>query len=138
MGFDSELDLAVSSRGDEDPDGCIAGLRNRLLAEHLDADPEAVARAVEEADGSLIAVLDRFASKSGRTLRPIEESPLGTVRRHDLSVAGREERIRLALTELGFPARRGGPGRRRGGGRRSGKSRRAREGGNAGRGKGVP
>jgi phospholipase D1/2 len=78
MGFDTELDLALASDGDARVASVVAGLRNRLLAEHLGRDPEAVARMIEESRGSLIAALDRLASEaeSERTLRRLEEPPL--------------------------------------------------------------
>lgn len=76
MGFDTELDLAVSSHDDPRVGSAISGLRNRLLAEHLGSDPDTVARIVAAAGGSLLAVLDALSSESGRTLRPLNEDPL--------------------------------------------------------------
>ncbi|MCG6923175.1 MAG: VTT domain-containing protein [Acidobacteria bacterium] len=78
MGFDTELDLALASDGDARVARVISGFRNRLLAEHLESDPETVAQVVEGSGGSLAAALDRLssASESGRTLRPLDEPPL--------------------------------------------------------------
>ena len=39
MGFDTECNVAIEARGDERIRRAIAGLRNRLLAEHLGTDP---------------------------------------------------------------------------------------------------
>jgi phospholipase D1/2 len=76
MGFDSELDLALESRGDPHLGQVVRSLRNRLLAEHLGVDPETVGRRIEASNGSLIAALGELSSDSGRGLRPLEEPPL--------------------------------------------------------------
>jgi phosphatidylserine/phosphatidylglycerophosphate/cardiolipin synthase-like enzyme/uncharacterized membrane protein YdjX (TVP38/TMEM64 family) len=76
MGFDSELDLALESAGHARLEETVRQLRHRLLAEHLDTDPDTVARHVEASSGSLIAALDQLSSSSGRSLRPLEELPL--------------------------------------------------------------
>ena len=39
MGFDTECNVAIEARGDERIRRVIAGLRNRLLAEHLGTEP---------------------------------------------------------------------------------------------------
>jgi phosphatidylserine/phosphatidylglycerophosphate/cardiolipin synthase-like enzyme/uncharacterized membrane protein YdjX (TVP38/TMEM64 family) len=75
MGFDTELDLALAAGGNGGLRGTIAGLRNRLLAEHLGSDAETVARAIEESGGSLVAAVDELRCDSGRSLCPIEEPP---------------------------------------------------------------
>jgi len=89
MGFDTELDLAVESQGQERLARCVAGLRNRLLAEHLGASPESVERVIHESNGSLIAVLDRLGSADGRTLRPVDDPPLPPEMR-DIAETGRD------------------------------------------------
>lgn len=71
MGLDSECDLAVEARSDAERE-VIAGLRARLLAEHLGAEPEAVAAAVR-AHGSLLAAVDSLGG-ADRGLAPIEDS----------------------------------------------------------------
>jgi phosphatidylserine/phosphatidylglycerophosphate/cardiolipin synthase-like enzyme/uncharacterized membrane protein YdjX (TVP38/TMEM64 family) len=72
MGFDSECDVAVAD-DDERPEvrRSIEGFRNRLVAEHLGADPEQVEHAVRAA-GSLGAAVDRLRG-GRRTLVELEE-----------------------------------------------------------------
>lgn len=59
IGLDTECDLAIEATNDE-MRRSIASLRDRLLAEHLDVDPEAFSKAVAEASGSLIAAVERL------------------------------------------------------------------------------
>jgi len=78
MGVDTECDLILEARTPAHVDA-IAGLRARLLAEHLDAAPEAVRRVLAET-GSLIAVVDRLNHRP-RGLRPMPDRHLdGPVR----------------------------------------------------------
>lgn len=69
MGVDTECDLAVEAATD-DQRAAIAGLRDRLLAEHLGCDADTVARTIAE-NGSLTGAVDAL-SQGRRTLRPIE------------------------------------------------------------------
>ncbi len=69
MGFDTECDLAVEA-GTAEQRAAIGGLRDRLLAEHLDVDAAEVRGAVVEA-GSLLAAVERLRRRRGRTLHPI-------------------------------------------------------------------
>lgn len=69
MGLDSELDIAIEA-GDRGVADAIAGLRRRLLAEHLGATPAAVAEA-EERGGGLIATIESL-SGGDRCLRPLD------------------------------------------------------------------
>jgi len=62
IGLDTECDLAVEATND-DMRRAIAGLRDRLLAEHLDTDEEAFSKAVAEASGSLITAIERLNVK---------------------------------------------------------------------------
>lgn len=71
MGFDTECDLAIQAKSDSDRT-VIAEFRNRLLAEHLNTDPETVAKALENAP-SVIAAIERLNPPSGRGLRRLEE-----------------------------------------------------------------
>lgn len=73
MGIDTECDLAFESGGEERVRRSIAGLRHRLLAEHLGTRPEEVARAVAR-EGSLIAAIESLRG-GGRTLRELEPPP---------------------------------------------------------------
>jgi phosphatidylserine/phosphatidylglycerophosphate/cardiolipin synthase-like enzyme len=70
MRLDTECDLfMLASEHDGDLRKRIAHLRNDLLAEHLGAEPQAVASLLAET-GSLIRTIDALASPQGRTLRP--------------------------------------------------------------------
>ncbi len=71
MGLDSECDLAVEA-GDEAERRGIAAIRDRLLGEHLDVEPDAVAAAVD-AEGSLIRAVDRLITDGVRSLGPIQD-----------------------------------------------------------------
>jgi uncharacterized membrane protein YdjX (TVP38/TMEM64 family) len=66
MGLDSECDLAIAAASDETVRSAIARFRNRLLAEHLDTDPDRVAQAIEKTE-SLIEAVDSLGGKE-RTL----------------------------------------------------------------------
>jgi phospholipase D1/2 len=71
-GLDTECDIAVEARAPAER-RAIARLRNSLLAEHLDATPEAVARAVERT-GSLVTALDNLNVRP-RGVRPFAIFP---------------------------------------------------------------
>ncbi len=73
MGFDTECDLLVESRGDQALRRRIAGFRERLIAEHLGMNPEKVS-AETDAGRSLIATIDALRNDSGRTLRDLDGS----------------------------------------------------------------
>ena len=68
MGLDTECNIAVEARGDERVRAAIARFRRRLLAEHLAARPEELARA--EAP-SLIRAVEALR-RPGRTLAPLD------------------------------------------------------------------
>ena len=67
MGLDSECDLIFDAALDRSLTGPIAGLRDRLLAEHLGTTPAAVTTAIRDT-GSLVAVVDRLGGQGLRTL----------------------------------------------------------------------
>jgi phosphatidylserine/phosphatidylglycerophosphate/cardiolipin synthase-like enzyme/uncharacterized membrane protein YdjX (TVP38/TMEM64 family) len=69
MGIDTECDLFVESK-DARARQAVVGLRNRLLAEHLDTEPDLVAQAIAQSDGSLITAVESLCGKP-RTLRPL-------------------------------------------------------------------
>ena len=71
MGFDTECNLAIEAGGDERIRRVIAGLRNRLLAEHLDTSTEAVAAAIARHAGRLVPAMEALQGP-GRTLMPID------------------------------------------------------------------
>jgi phospholipase D1/2 len=73
MALDTECDLVVESRGQARIAEAIRGLRERLLAEHLDIDPEQVRQEVEKA-GSLNGAIAAFAHQP-RTLRQFDDLP---------------------------------------------------------------
>jgi phosphatidylserine/phosphatidylglycerophosphate/cardiolipin synthase-like enzyme len=58
VGLDTECDLAIEATDDDTRAG-IAGIRARLIAEHLAADAKRVAE-LTAAEGSLFKVIDRF------------------------------------------------------------------------------
>jgi phosphatidylserine/phosphatidylglycerophosphate/cardiolipin synthase-like enzyme/uncharacterized membrane protein YdjX (TVP38/TMEM64 family) len=70
MGFDTECNLAIEARGEERIRRAIAGLRDRLLAEHLATQPEIVAAETARQSGSLIRTIEAL-KRPGRTLEPI-------------------------------------------------------------------
>jgi phosphatidylserine/phosphatidylglycerophosphate/cardiolipin synthase-like enzyme len=69
IGLDTECDLAVEASTDAER-ATIASILHQLVAEHLDADPAAVAEAIA-ASGSAIAAIERLNTKP-RGLRPFE------------------------------------------------------------------
>jgi phospholipase D1/2 len=71
MGFDTECNIAIEARGDERIRRAIAGLRDRLLAEHLGTDPQTVGAEIARHDGRLINAIEAL-KHPGRTLEPIE------------------------------------------------------------------
>jgi phosphatidylserine/phosphatidylglycerophosphate/cardiolipin synthase-like enzyme/uncharacterized membrane protein YdjX (TVP38/TMEM64 family) len=73
MALDTECDLVVESRGQARVAEAIRDLRERLLAEHLDTDPERVRKEVDKA-GSLNGAIAAFADQP-RTLRQFDDLP---------------------------------------------------------------
>jgi phospholipase D1/2 len=71
MGFDTECNIAIEARGEKRIQRAIAGLRNRLLAEHLATDPATVSVETARQDGSVIRTIDAL-KRPGRTLAPID------------------------------------------------------------------
>jgi phosphatidylserine/phosphatidylglycerophosphate/cardiolipin synthase-like enzyme/uncharacterized membrane protein YdjX (TVP38/TMEM64 family) len=69
MGLDTECNIAVEARGDPARAEAIAGLRNRLLGEHLGVDPATFARRLGET-GSLIGTIESLRGNA-RTLTPL-------------------------------------------------------------------
>ncbi len=59
MGLDSECDLAIEARTEEER-RTIAGLRDQLIAEHLETQPETFAEALAGAGGSVIQAIDQL------------------------------------------------------------------------------
>lgn len=79
MGLDSECDLMIDAGNDAAARRTIAAIRSDLLAEHLGASPEAVARCFAEA-GSLVGCIEAMRG-SGRTLVPLEpDEPAGPMK----------------------------------------------------------
>lgn len=70
LGLDTECNLTIEARGERRIRRAIAGLRRRLLAEHLGNSEETVA-AAEEATGSPLAALAELRG-GDRTLEPLE------------------------------------------------------------------
>lgn len=69
MGVDTECDLAIEACAAHEREA-IAGLRNRLLAEHLGVEPEDVRQALQR-HGSLIQAIEAMQGND-RTLRPLD------------------------------------------------------------------
>ena len=68
MGLDTECDLTVDGRNDEEVRRTITRLRNDMLAEHLDKEPAEVEKCFAEKD-SLIGCIEALRGE-GRTLVP--------------------------------------------------------------------
>ncbi len=86
MGFDTECNLALAAEGQAAIAKTIAGFRNRLLAEHLGTDEQAVADHLANSS-SLIATIDALSSEH-RSLKnlptsdgeaPLENLPASTL-----------------------------------------------------------
>jgi phosphatidylserine/phosphatidylglycerophosphate/cardiolipin synthase-like enzyme len=71
MGFDTECNLLLEARGEPRVRRAIAGLRDRLLAEHLDVPQDAVARTVAAHGGRLLPAIEALQG-GGRTLAPLQ------------------------------------------------------------------
>ena len=71
MGLDTECDIAIEAgQGDDHISACIAGLRTRLLAEHLGCSSEDVDTALQREPG-VIAAIERLRSDE-RSLRTLD------------------------------------------------------------------
>ena len=73
MGLDTECDVAIEAHDDETCEA-IAGIRNRLLGEHLNVSADAL-RLAAASDRSLIRTIDRL-NRGSRGLRPLPERRL--------------------------------------------------------------
>ena len=113
MGLDTECDLAIEARGETRVREGITALRNRLLAEHLDVAPSAVADALAQ-QRSIIRVIETLGS-SGRTLRPFEFCvseeldalvPDGQIADPEMPVDGEQIAREFVADEEKIPARR--------------------------------
>ncbi len=71
MNLDTECNLAIEAAGDTRVASAIAGLRDRLLAEHLDTTPETVAATLARC-GGLHAAIDALRKDGKRCLAPID------------------------------------------------------------------
>jgi phosphatidylserine/phosphatidylglycerophosphate/cardiolipin synthase-like enzyme/uncharacterized membrane protein YdjX (TVP38/TMEM64 family) len=74
MGFDTECNIAIEARGEDRIRRAIAGLRERLLAEHLGTSASAVATQSASEAASLIRTIEALRRPGGRTLEPLEPS----------------------------------------------------------------
>jgi uncharacterized membrane protein YdjX (TVP38/TMEM64 family) len=68
MGLDTECNVAIESRGDARIAAAIAGIRDRLLGEHLGVSPARVAREIDRR-GSTIEAVEALRGNA-RTLEP--------------------------------------------------------------------
>src|SRR5512143_189936 len=71
LGTDTECNLAFEAAGDPRLERVVAGLRERLLAEHLGCQPADVAATLRRA-GSLHAAVTSLARDPGRSLSPTD------------------------------------------------------------------
>lgn len=78
--LDTECDVVIDAARDANADerDTISGIRNSLLAEHLDTDPETIAALIAET-GSIIQTIERLRG-DGRSLRVYEVEELDAVR----------------------------------------------------------
>ena len=78
--LDTECDVVIDAArdGNTDERSTIAGIRNSLLAEHLDSDCETIEALIAET-GSIIETVERLRG-DGRSLRPYEVPDLDGVR----------------------------------------------------------
>lgn len=101
MGFDTECDLAVETdRADER--AAIVGVRDDLLAEHLDVSRDEVRQAIA-AEGSVLAALRRLRRDDGRSLRPLrahDVNALEKVMASEVADPERPEAVETVLTHL--------------------------------------
>ena len=65
LGFDTECNIAIEARGHPALRAAIARVRDRLLGEHLDADPDDIAATLARR-GSLIGTIDALATGERR------------------------------------------------------------------------
>lgn len=75
MGLDTECDVIIDTACSDDAEEArqaCGGLRDRLLAEHLDVEPERVRAAISDR-GSLIGAIETLRG-AGRSLRPLPYS----------------------------------------------------------------
>jgi phosphatidylserine/phosphatidylglycerophosphate/cardiolipin synthase-like enzyme len=68
IGLDSECDAAIEATTEE-MRRTIVRLRDRLIAEHLDVDPETFGRVLDDSGGSVVAAIEQL-NTGARGLRP--------------------------------------------------------------------
>jgi uncharacterized membrane protein YdjX (TVP38/TMEM64 family) len=73
MGVDTECDVVIEACGASRAVAAIQGFRDRILGEHLDAEPAAVAAAIRSA-GSMRGAIAALGAPA-RTLRPLTDLP---------------------------------------------------------------
>lgn len=84
MGFDTECDVAIEARGENDRDAVretVTGFRDDLLSEHLDVSCERLRDEIEAQDGSLLAAVEALRRDDGRTVHRIEPEELNQFER---------------------------------------------------------
>lgn len=112
MGTDTEFDLAIIGE-DEASRAAILGIRDRLLAEHCDAAPAAVAAAITET-GSLQAAVEKLNVGKSRRLEPINDEGADEAMTEALAaVADPEKPIDPTLSLVGLSAFSGAPQEKR-------------------------
>ncbi len=94
MGLDTECDLAIECQADDKRvSDAIQDLRNRLLAEHLDCEPEKVGNEITQ-HGSLVAGIEALRH-DGRSLQPLQPKLLEPDEKllHDIQLADPEKPV---------------------------------------------
>ena len=97
MGLDTECDLVLDADLDARLGPAIASLRNRLLAEHLDCDPQAIADALA-ARGSLIEAVESLRGRA-RSLEPLPRPAPADERDAPAAPAGVKPALDLAFLD---------------------------------------
>ncbi len=89
LGLDSECDIAIDAAlpANRDTIPAIAGVREKLMAEHCGVSPEEMARAIEAAGGSLIGAIEAMTAPGRRRLELLDLTPPG---RFDRFIADNE------------------------------------------------
>jgi len=104
MGFDTECDLALAAGNDETISKSIASFRNRLLAEHLGTDPQALAESIGE-NGSLLRAVENL-NRNERSLRDLpvndDDALSGTLSESELFDPERPIEMNRLLRYLGI------------------------------------
>jgi hypothetical protein len=76
MSFDSECDIAMETEGQPSLQPVIAGLRTKLLGEHLSKSVEEIESELGRCSGSIVQMIERVRRKKGATLQTLHPREL--------------------------------------------------------------